>query len=151
MIERPLISLTLAGADTDADADAAAAAGVADTPAVASGAVSVTGGANAAAAVRKLSANCASSMSDTCTISRPPNCANLPLTITAATPTSTEVPGVSPASTVAVRSIEADDPPRSAPLPSSCSFIAVSSSASTSMSPANAAFAGPTFTFTLPL
>ena len=90
-------------------------------------------------------------MSDTCTISRPPNCANLPFTMTAATPTSTAVSGVSPGSTVAVKSIEADEPPRSAPRPSSCSFIAVSSSTSTSISPANAAFAGPTLTFTEPL
>ena len=90
-------------------------------------------------------------MSDTCPIMRPPNWANLPFTITAALPTSTEPAGPSPASMTAVRSIDADEPPRSAPLPNSCSVRVASSNWRTSMSPAKAAFAGPTLTFTVPL
>ena len=106
---------------------------------------------DAVATARKLSTNCASIMSDTPTINRLPNCANLPLTTTLACPASTELAAESPGSILAARPIDADEPPRSAPLPNNSSRMPASSSARTSMSPAKAAVAGPTLTLTLPL
>src|SRR3569623_1231565 len=93
----------------------AAGAAVAAACAVA-GAAAVAGADTAAALIAKLAANCCRIMSDTEVIMRPPNCANLPLTVTSDVPSSRHCPGCSPGRTDAARSIDAEEPPLSAPL-----------------------------------
>ena len=68
-----------------------------------------------------------------------------------ATPTSTQLPGVSPGSTCAARFIDADEPALSAPLPSIVIALVAASSARISMSPPKVITAGPTLLFTVPL
>ena len=89
--------------------------------------------------------------SDTGTSKRLPNCASLPLTVTVACPTSTEVWGVAPGSMWADSFMEAEEPPRSAPLPTICMARAAASMPRTSISPPNCIDAGPTLVLTVPL